>query len=80
VLYFEYDCATAEPDVVWSAGCSVEFLELRGAQFSMECKRLMAKKAKPVKRGKKLRAAKKLEKKTTLSRFDVLTPRLPVGP
>jgi hypothetical protein len=38
----------------------------------------MAKKAKPVKKGKKLRAAKKLEKKTTLKQFDVLTPRLPV--
>jgi hypothetical protein len=46
----------------------------------MECKSIMAKKAKPVKRGKKLRAAKKLERKTTLKHFDVLTPRLPVGP
>jgi len=46
----------------------------------MECKSIMAKKAKPVKRGKKLRAAKRLEKKTTLKHFDVLTPRLPVGP
>jgi hypothetical protein len=45
----------------------------------MECKGIMAKKAKPVKKGKKLRAAKKLEKKTTLKHFDVLTPRLPVG-
>jgi len=40
----------------------------------------MAKKAKPVKKGKKLRAAKKLEKKTTLNKFGLLTPRLPVGP
>jgi hypothetical protein len=40
----------------------------------------MAKKAKPVKRGKKLKAAKKLEKKTTLRRFEMLTARLPVGP
>jgi len=56
------------------------FLELRGARFSMERKSIMAKKAKPVKRGKKLRAAKRLEKKTTLKHFDVLTPRLPVGP
>jgi hypothetical protein len=47
-------------------------------QFLVERKRLMAKKVKPVKRGKKLRAAKKLEKKTTLKNFDVLTPRLPV--
>ena len=44
----------------------------------MECKRIMAKKAKPVNRGKKLRAAKKLERKTTLKHFDVLKPRLPV--
>jgi hypothetical protein len=44
----------------------------------MECKGIMAKKAKPVKKGKKLRAAKKLEKKTTLKHFDLLTPRLPV--
>ena len=40
----------------------------------------MAKKPKPAKKGKKLRAAKKLEKKTTLKHFDVLTRRLPVGP
>jgi hypothetical protein len=46
----------------------------------MECKRIMAKKAKHVKKGKKLRAAKKLERKTTLKHFDLLTPRLPVGP
>jgi hypothetical protein len=46
----------------------------------MECTRVMAKKAKPEKKGKKLRAAKKLEKKTTLKHFDVLSPRLPVGP
>jgi hypothetical protein len=53
-------------------------LALRGAQFSMEFKRIMAKKAKRVKKGKKLSAAKKLEKKTALKQFDVLTPRLPV--
>jgi hypothetical protein len=52
-------------------------LDLREAQFSMECKRVMAKKAKPWKKGKKLRAAKKLEKKTTLKKFAVLIPRLP---
>jgi hypothetical protein len=40
----------------------------------------MVKKAKPGKKGKKLSAAKKLEKKTLLKHFDVLTPRLPVGP
>jgi hypothetical protein len=46
----------------------------------MEFKAIMGKKAKPVKKGKRLRVAKKLEKKTTLKHFDVLTPRLPVGP
>jgi hypothetical protein len=46
----------------------------------MESKRIMVKKAKPVKKGKRLRAAQKLEKKTTLKHFDLLTPRLPVGP
>jgi hypothetical protein len=44
----------------------------------MECKRVMAKKAKPGKKGKKLSAAKRLEKKTTLKKFAVLVPRLPV--
>jgi len=53
-------------------------LELRGAQFSTECKRVMAKKVKPGKKGKKLSAAKKLEKKATLKKFAILTPRLPV--
>ncbi len=38
----------------------------------------MAKKAKLLKKGKKLRPAKKLEKKTTLKSVDVLVPRLPV--
>ena len=38
---------------------------------------VMAKKAKPVKKGKKLRAAQKLEKKTTLKQIEVLTPRFP---
>jgi hypothetical protein len=38
----------------------------------------MAKKAKPGKKGKKLRAAKKLETKTTLKKLEMLFPRLPV--
>ena len=37
----------------------------------------MAKKAKPVKKAKKLRAGKKLEKKTTLT-VELLAPRLPI--
>jgi hypothetical protein len=37
----------------------------------------MAKKAKPMKKGKKLRPAKKLEKKTTLKQVEILTPRFP---
>jgi hypothetical protein len=37
----------------------------------------MAKKPKVLKRAKKLSPAKKLEKKTTLRRVDVLVPRLP---
>jgi len=40
----------------------------------------MGKKAKPVKKAKKLRAPKKLEKKAALNQLPVLTPRLPVGP
>jgi hypothetical protein len=40
----------------------------------------MAKKAKPVKKGKKLRAAKKLEKTSTMKHVEVLTPRFPFGP
>jgi hypothetical protein len=43
----------------------------------MECIGIMAKKAKPVKGGKKLRAAKKLERKTTLKRVEILAPRFP---
>jgi hypothetical protein len=43
----------------------------------MERKRIMGKKAKPVKKGKKLRAAKKLEKKTTLRQLELLGPRFP---
>jgi len=41
----------------------------------------MVKKPKPAKKTKKLMAAKKLEKKTTLKPLDILTltPRLPVG-
>jgi hypothetical protein len=77
VLSFEYGRGIAGPDVVWCAGCSIRVLEVCGAQFPMECKRIMAKKAKPGKKGKKLRAAKKLERKTTLNRFNVLIPRLP---
>ena len=78
MLCFEYGRGTAGPEVVWRTGCSIRVLELRGAQFLMERIGIMAKKAKPVKKGKKLRAAKKLEKKTTLKHFDVLKPRLPV--
>ena len=78
MLYFEYGCSPAGPGVVWCAACSIVVLDLREAQFSMECKRVMAKKAKPGKKGKKLSAAKKLEKKTTLKKFAVLIPRLPV--
>jgi hypothetical protein len=37
----------------------------------------MPKKSKGLKRPKKLSPAKKLEKKTTLRRVDVLVPRLP---
>jgi hypothetical protein len=48
----------------------------RGAVFN-GVQRLMAKKAKPMKKGKKLRAAKKLEKKTTLRQLGVVKPRLP---
>jgi len=43
----------------------------------MGCKRVMAKKAKPVKKGKKLRAAKKLERKTALKQVEILAPRFP---
>jgi len=43
----------------------------------MGSKRIMAKKAKPVKKGKKLRAAKKLERKTTLRQVELLGPRFP---
>ena len=39
----------------------------------------MAKKAKSLKKGKKLRAAKKLEKKITLKQVEILTPRFPFG-
>lgn len=38
----------------------------------------MGNKAKPTKKQKKLRAAKKLEKKPTLKTLAVLIPRLPV--
>jgi hypothetical protein len=43
----------------------------------VERKGIMAKKTKPAKRGKKLRAAKKLEKKTTQKQVEVLTLRFP---
>jgi hypothetical protein len=39
----------------------------------------MVKAPKPVKKGKKLTTAKKLEKKTTLTKFNVLTQRFPVS-
>jgi hypothetical protein len=39
----------------------------------------MANAPKPVKKGKKLGTAKKLQKTTTLSKFNVLTTRLPVA-
>ena len=77
MLSFEYGRATTGPEVVWRAGCSIRVPELRGEQFSMECKRMMAKKAKHVKKGKKLRAAKKLESKTTLKQVEILAPRFP---
>jgi hypothetical protein len=38
----------------------------------------MAKKSKTAKKEKKLKAGKKLEKKTTLKVVEMLTPRLPV--
>ena len=40
---------------------------------------IMANSAKPVKKGKKLSSAKKLEKKTTLTKFHTLTNRFPVS-
>jgi hypothetical protein len=43
----------------------------------MEHKRIVATKAKPARKPKKLKAAKKLEKKTTLTTVEVLAPRLP---
>lgn len=38
----------------------------------------MAKKPKSAKKEKKLKAGRKLEKKTTLKRVEILAPRLPV--
>jgi hypothetical protein len=74
VLSFERESGAQEPVRVWREDCNI-VVRAEEAKSNEGAHQTMATSAKPVKKGKKLSGAKKLEKKTTLTKLTSLTNR-----